>query len=623
MDIITVDFETYYDKQFSLSKLTTEEYIRSDQFEVIGVGVKVNEGETIWLSGDKDALYDYLHANFDWEKSALLAHNTMFDGAILSWLFNIHPKLYLDTLCMGRAIDGTEVSASLAALSERYSLGEKGTEVINALGKHREDFTKEELSKYGDYCVNDVELTHKLFAQFMRTRTFNTAELKVIDLTLRMFVEPVFILNSHKLTAHLHSEQMKKTQLLENIGLDETQLMSNQKFADELIKLGVTPPVKISLRTGKETFAFAKTDEEFTALQAHENPLVQRLVEARIGIKSTLEEKRSERFLEIASRGSLPVPIKYYAAHTGRWGGSEKINLQNLPSRGDNAYVLKSCIEAPHNHTLIEADSAQIEARILAWFAEQNDLLDAFKREEDVYTRMAATIYSKPIEDITTNERFIGKQTILGCGYGMGATKFCAQLKSFGVDVEEAEATRIIDAYRETNGAITTLWRDAQSMLVNMEQGNKGLFGRQGVLTIDPEVYGIKLPSGLFMFYDALKRTETERGVQFSYRTRTGQTKIYGGKVIENVCQALARCIMADQMVQISKRYRVLLTVHDSVVCCVRDDEVEEAATFVSECMRWTPEWAEGLPVRGDVDIGKNYGETHAWKPNPLGPLVA
>ena len=623
MDIITIDFETYYDKEFSLSKLTTEEYIRSKEFEVIGVAVKVNDGETIWLSGEKNALHSYLHKNFDWEKSAVLAHNTMFDGAILSWVFNIHPKLYLDTMCMGRAINGTEVSASLKALSQAYNIGEKGDEVINALGKHRQDFTVDDLSKYGDYCVNDVELTRTLFESFMRTKLFSMQELKVINLTLRMFIEPVLKLNSHKLTSHLERLRSQKQKLLEKCGLDKKQLMSNIKFAEVLKKLDVPPPTKISERTGKETFAFAKNDEGFKALVEHEDPRVQTVVAARIGLKSTLEETRTERFLGIASRGSLPVPIKYYAAHTGRWGGYDKVNLQNLPSRGENAKILKSCIEAPDGHTLVEADSAQIEARVLAWLGEQTDLLEAFRREEDVYRIMAATIYGIPEKEVTKEQRFIGKQTTLGCGYGMGAVKFRAQLKVFGVEITEEESKRIINIYRETNYGITSLWSDAQTMLLNMHQGDRVLFGRKGILNIEPDVEAIRLPSGLLMFYAGLDATQNERGIQFSYRTRTGRTNIYGGKVIENVCQALARCIMGEQMVKISQRYRVLLTVHDSVICCVEDNEVDEAAAFVSDCMCWIPEWAEGLPVRGDVETGKNYGESTIWQPSQRGHLVA
>tara|TARA_R100001244_G_scaffold675_1_gene1356 strand:+ start:99 stop:2006 length:1908 start_codon:yes stop_codon:yes gene_type:complete len=635
MKIISVDFETYYDKQFSLSKLTTEEYLRHPDFEVIGVAVKVDDEDTHWLSGELNALKTYLHANYDWEKSAVLAHNAMFDGAILAWIFDIHPKLYLDTLCMGRAVHGTEVSASLKSLAARHQIGEKGEEVIDALGKHRGDFTEDALSRYGDYCINDVELAYDLFKIFMRA--FPKKELKVIDLTLRMFIEPVLRLDPDKLRAHLNTLQTAKEKLLDECGIAKEELMSNPKFAKALQALGVVPPTKISVRTEKETFAFAKSDEGFKALQEHENPQVQALVAARIGLKSTLEETRTKRFLDIATRGMrprslaarkssyrgvLPVPIKYYAAHTGRWGGYDKVNLQNLPSRGTNAKVLKSCICVEDGYTLIEADSAQIEARILAWLSKQDNLVKAFSMGKDVYRTMAAAIYGVLPEKITSEQRFIGKTTILGAGYGMGAVKFRDQLKTFGVAVEEEEAKRIISAYRETNGAIVNLWREAQTVLMGMYQGEKYQLGKEGVLKIHPNLNGIELPSGLLMRYEDLATEETERGLQFSYKTRTGAVKIYGGKVIENVCQALARCIIAEQMIQISKRYRVLLTVHDSVICCVSDTEVDEAAAFVGECMRWIPEWAEGLPVRGDVDVGKNYGECTQWV-SPLGLSAA
>lgn len=615
MDIITVDFETYYDKGYSLSKLTTEQYVRSSSFEVIGAGIKLNNLETVWVSGTFNELKDYMLRNYNWEEAAVLAHNTLFDGAILSWVFGIHPKLYFDTLCMARALHGVEAGGSLKALAAMYDIGEKGDEVIKALGKRRADFTEEELSQYGDYCINDVELTYKLLNIFMRNRKFPKQELKVIDMTLRMFIDPVLELDWMRLEGHLDSLKLQKDKLLEECGVDKDSLMSNPKFAVALQTLGVTPPTKTSLRTGKETFAFAKSDEGFKALQEHEDVRVQTLHAARVGLKSTLEETRTERFLDIAMRGALPVPIKYYAAHTGRWGGSDRINLQNLPSRGANAKVLKSCIVAPAGYTLIQADSAQIEARVLAWLAGQDDLVAAFTAGEDVYKKMAATIYNKKESDITDQERFVGKSVILGCGYGMGADKFRAQLQGFGTELAEAEAKRIVSVYRETNENIVDLWKQAQTCLLNMYQGYESELGRAGVLEVVPNLTAIKLPSGLMMYYNDLTAEESDKGVQFSYKTREGYIKLYGGKVTENVCQAIARCVMAEQMLQIAKRYRVLLTVHDSVVCCVRDTEVEEAATYVDSCMRFTSRWAEGLPVRGDVEIGKNYGECIKWKP--------
>jgi DNA polymerase III epsilon subunit-like protein len=592
MDIITIDFETYYDRDFSLTKLTTEEYIRSDRFEVIGISVKVNNNGTEWASGTHEQIRQWLQESFRWSDSLVLAHNTLFDGAILNWRFGINPRAWLDTLCMGRAIHGVEVGGSLKALAERYGLGEKGTEVLNALGKGRLDFSEAELARYGDYCINDVELTYKLFSRL--ARKFPKQELKIIDTTLRMFIEPRLELDTTLLASHLEQIKIIKGDLLSASGVDKSDLMSSDKFAELLRGLGVTPPTKISPTTNKPTYAFSKTDQEFLALADHPDGRVQTLVAARLGNKSTLEETRTQRFIDIASRGSLPVPIRYYAAHTGRFGGDDKINLQNLPTRGTNANQLKKAIVAPKGYTIIDADSSQIEARVLAWLAGQDDLVTAFANREDVYKKMASAIYGIAESDVDKSQRFVGKTTILGAGYGMGALKFQVQLKNMGVEVELDEAKRIIDIYRRTNNSIVALWRQAQVMLTKLSQGDTAPLGRAGVLEVVPEDSAIKLPSGLLMRYDDLQfEQDDKKGIQFHYKTRRGRTKIYGGKVIENVCQAIARCIIAEQMLRIAKKYKVVLTVHDAIAVCVRDVEADEAQAYVEKCMRWVPAWAD------------------------------
>lgn len=606
MDLITIDFETYYDREFSLSKMTTEEYVRDPRFEVIGVGVKLNNNETEWASGSKEQIRDFLHT-FDWGEAMFLAHNTVFDGAIANWLFDITPRVYTDTLCIARAVDGVEVSGSLRALAERYSLGTKGIEVENALGKHRADFTSEELSRYGDYCVNDVDLTYDLFKIF--APNFPREELKLIDLSLRMFVEPTLDLDLGLLEQHLIETRDHKDKLLACAGVDKKDLMSNAKFASLLEGLGVKPPTKISPTTGKETFAFAKTDEDFKALGDHEDPQVQSLVSARLGNKSTLEETRTQRFIDISKRGLLPVPVKYYAAHTGRWGGDDKINLQNLPSRGVAGKKLKKSIIAPEGHTLIEADSSQIEARVLAWLAGQKNLVDAFANDEDVYIKMASRIYGVPEEDVTSEQRFVGKTTILGAGYGMGAVRFREQLKNFGTDISESEAARVIKIYREANRDIYNLWKAAQNTIVYLSRGDALPLGRNNLLQVDVDRYALRLPSGLLLRYNDLLGEQGEMGIEYTYQTRRGRTRIYGGKVIENVCQALARCIIGYQMLEVSKKYKVVLTVHDSIVCCVRDEEVTTAQDYVETCMRMIPQWAEGLPIDCESGVGKSYGE--------------
>lgn len=608
MNIITVDFETYYSKALGFKTHTTEEYVRHDDFHVIGVSVAIEDDPPEWFSGTHEEIKIWF-TRFDWANAAVLAHNTQFDGAILSWIFGIRPKLWLDTLCMARAVHGVEVGNSLAVLAERYNIGAKGTEVENALGLRREDFPADQLARYGDYCCNDNAITYQLFSRMMENG-FPKGELKVIDITLRMFIEPTLVLNQHKLEQHLDGVIKKKEQLLEAADTNRTQIMSNRKFAELLEQLGVPPPEKVSARTGRTTYAFSKTDPGFNSLLEHEDFRVQTLVAARLGVKTTLEETRAQRFISIAQRGPLPVPIKYYAAHTGRWGGDDKINLQNLPSRGPHAGKLKKAIEAPEGYVLIDADSSQIEARIVAWLSGQTDLVEAFDNGKDVYKIMAAAIYGKGVEKISKEERFVGKTTILGAGYGMGANKFQAQLKTLGVDVAVDECERIISIYRSTYEKIPALWREAQTCIEAIISNSAAAFGRVDAVQFDAREKGFLLPSGLWQRYDGLTSVIDANGKkQYEYKTRRGAIKIYGGKVVENICQALARCVIAEQMVRIAKRYKVVLTVHDAIACIAREEEAEEAQQYVETCMRWRPSWAATLPLNCESGMAKTYGD--------------
>jgi DNA polymerase len=604
MNILTIDFETYYSREFSLTKVTTEEYIRSPQFETIGVAVQIDDGKPEWFSGDAEGMHQFLK-KFDWGNSLALAHNAPFDGAILKWVYGLSPKGWLDTLSMGRALHGTQVGGSLKVLANFYGLGEKGTEVENALGLRRQDFSPEQLARYGEYCKNDVALTWELFGQM--SRGFPQVELRLIDLTVRMFTEPVLRLDARLLRDHLMWEKQRKHELLENF--DKDDLMSNNKFADILIAYGISPPMKTSPTTGKQTYAFSKTDEAFKALLEHDNPQIQALVSARLGTKSTIEETRTERFLGISERGALPVPLRYYAAHTGRWGGDDKLNLQNL----QRTSPLKKAIIAPDGYMMIDSDSSQIEARTLAWLAEQNDLVEAFDRGEDVYKIMASAIYGKDVSQITKDERFVGKTTILGCGYGMGAAKFQAQLKNFSVAIDLDEAKRIIDTYRATYPKITELWKSAATALKAVLQNQQTTLGRGGILKIEGED-GILLPNSLYLRYPNLRLIENEEGKsELVYDTKKGKAvipnRIYGGKVIENVCQALARIVIGEQMLMVAKKYRVVMTVHDAIACIVPTEHVETAKEYVEMCMRTRPDWGMELPLNCEAGYGESYGD--------------
>ena len=625
MNLIALDFETYYAQDYSLTKLTTEEYIRDKRFEVIGVGVKVGEGETKWFSGSHIDIQKYL-STLPWNDSALLCHNTMFDGAILAWRFGIKPSLYLDTLCMGRAVHGVDVGGSLASLVERYKLGEKGKEVIEAKGKQITGFTSLELERYGEYCKNDVELTFKLFQ--VLSSAFPKEELQLIDLTLRMFIHPVLEVDDALLVQRLDELKHEKLQLLgtlkeklrcENEEAVRKKLASNKQFAELLQTFNVPAPMKESKTTGKDTYALAKNDEGFIALTEHEDPFIQQLCAVRLGTKSTIEESRIERFIDVGSRnkGRLPIPLKYYGAHTGRWAGSDKVNFQNLPSRDVKKKTLKNAVVAPEDYVVINCDSSQIEARVLAWLAGQDDVVEQFAKGEDVYSIFATSVYERPISKKDPIERFVGKTCILGLGYGTGALKLQHTLKTTppGVVIDETESKRIVDLYREKNAKIISLWRKADKAIgdmANWEDTKPYYLGKHRCLTVTKE--GIKLPNGLYIRYPDLKLNDEKANSGHIYQSRKGPVSLWGGSVVENVVQALARIIVGQQMIKLTERYRPVLTVHDAAVCVVPEDEVNEACAWIVEVMSKPPDWAKGLPVACEAHYGQNYGEMEEWK---------
>ena len=603
MDIVTIDFETFYSQEYSLSKITTEEYVRSDLFEVIGVSVKVNEDPACWYSGSD--VRGFLNG-LDYSDKAILCHNTVFDGAILSWIYNVKPKLWLDTLSMARPKHNATVGGSLKMLSLHYGIGRKGTEVIDAKGKRRKDFTPAQLKAYGDYCINDSDITWKLFKKLKKG--FPVSELMVIDQTIRMYTEPSLELDRFGLEEHLLEVQAKKHELLARLGGEESAkkvLMSNPKFAELLNKLGAKVPMKISpSNPDKETYAFAKTDQGLLDLLDSEDDKVVAVVEARMGVKSTIEETRTQRLIDVSKRGPLPIMLNYYGAHTGRFSGGDKLNLQNLPSRQGNA--IRSALRAPDGHKIIACDSSQIEARILAYIAKQTDLVEQFRKGEDVYQLFAG--------DLGVS-RFVGKTCILGLGYGMGSDKFEDTLRRANTIIDEIEAKRIVYFYRNKFAAIKGLWRECDVMLTNMVAGESGVI--RGQLSYSPN--GIELPNGMVIRYNGL--CQGKDGYQYIANAREFRklansedsinwTNIYGGKVTENIVQALARIVVSEQATAITQAgFPVVLQVHDENVCVPVLSQVDLAQQVMERVMSTPPPWALLLPVACESAIGDNYGE--------------
>lgn len=610
MDIVTIDFETYYDKDYSLSKMTTEAYVRDPRFEVIGVGIKVNDDPTIWYSGKNTKQF---LRSLDYTDKAILCHNTAFDGAILAWHFDIKPRLWIDTLSMARPRHNITVGGSLKSLAQHYGLGVKGDEVVHALGKRQADFTADEMNRYAEYCKNDVDLTYALFKKLKVD--FPPTEMLVIDQTIRMYTEPVIELDVPLLEQHLIDVRERKQALMNEVEVTTEDIMSNPKFATALQRLGVEPPRKVSLTTGKETWAFSKTDKGFTDLLEHPDERVQALASARLGVKSTLEETRTEALIGVAGRGRLPIMLNYYGAHTGRFSGGDKLNLQNLPSR-DGKNTIRRALKAPNGQVLVACDSSQIEARTVAWVAGQDDLLQAFREKRDVYSEFATEVYGRKITKADKVERFVGKTCILGLGYGMGAEKLRRTLElgagGISVKIDINEATRIVMIYRAKNHKIVQFWNRCGAMLNTMIQGGTG--NLHDVIPFDSN--GIVLPNKLRIQYPMLR--QNGNGFEYindvrQYRKNSNDavwTRIYGGKVTENLVQALAALVIREQMAMIGQHYKVAFQVHDEIIIAAPDTLAETAEQKLIAVMSTPPKWAQELPVACESGYAVNYGDT-------------
>lgn len=608
MDTLVVDLETFYAKDYSLTKLTTQEYIDDPRFETIGLAVKKNNEPTQSFSGSFEETKHWLDS-FPWSTSIGIAHNAMFDFSILSWRFGIQPKLIADTLSMGRALRGLSVGGSLKALAEHYGVGVKGDEVLNAIGKRREDFSDEEMDRYMGYCRNDVDLTYELFLKM--APSFNSVEMKLIDMTVRMHSEPMFQLDRFILERHLLNVQENKEKLLIESGLTGETLRSDGQLAEALRMLHVEPPTKISARTGKEAYAFAKSDEAFKEMLEHDDPRVQTIVAARLGVKTTIEESRTERFISIHdTNGSLPVPLQYYKAMTGRWAGSEKINLQNIPRTS----ALKKAIVAPLGYAIVGADLSNIELRVGLAFAGQEDKLKMLGEGLDLYKDFVAPIFNVAYDDVNEGQRFIGKTSQLSLIFGTGHKKLRAAIKAdprYGTDIGEELAQSIVNTYRAEYSNVKAAWYNAGKALEAVWTGSEDEIGLGPLKLCVRGSQGIRLPSGLFMQYPHLtKATNKDGWDEWTYKQRKGRTwktvYIHPAKCYQNVIQALARCIMGEAMVRINKRYRIGLTIHDAVYFIAPASEAEEALKFIIRELKKAPAWMPDIPLDAEGGIGDN-----------------
>jgi DNA polymerase len=648
--IIAVDFETRWDsKDYTLSKMTTEEYIRDVRFKAFGCCFHEygSDDPIVWV-GRRD-LPEYV-ASIDWSRTAVLAHNAQFDVSILCWRYGIKPAFIFDTLSMGRAMRGVEVGNSLAKLAMDFGLPDKGRAVHSTNGL--EDLPSDIERELEEYCKHDVFLCEAIFERLVKG--YPAKELRLIDMTLKMYTNAVLVLDREMLIKALSEEGEKREGLLQKLGVEETALASNDKFAQVLVAMGVTPPTKISKTTGKEAFALAKNDALFQAMLNGEREDVALLCEARLRVKSTTERTRAQRFLDISGRGPLPVPLSYYGAATGRWTAAKgsAINMQNL-KRGS---FLRKAIMAPVGHQLVVGDLSQIEPRVLAWFADYEDMLDIFRSGSDAYAAFGSQMFNIPglSKESHPDLRQSAKSALLGAGYGLGWASFAAQLlvgflgappirydkafaKKLGVtsayidkfvgwddNVKKLQeiphtcterellihcvaAKKIIDIYRDTAHPVVSFWDMCSRLL------EKSLYGGEEVVykCVTFRKEEIVLPSGMTLKYPNLRNEHDKETKQSNWvygEAGVKPTKLYAGKITNNIVQGTARVVMTDGMLRVAKKYPVVGTVHDELLCVVPDDEVEWAKNWVWEQMVKEPSYLPGIPLNSEVGAHRRYG---------------
>jgi DNA polymerase len=645
--IVSIDFETRWDKaDYTLSKLTTEEYIRDKRFKAFGACVHEYGSETAiqWYRGDE---LPRILATYDWSKTAVLAHNAQFDVSILEWRYGVHPCFIFDTLSMARALRGVEVGNSLAKLAADFGLPEKGRAVHSTDGLEEIDAQIEK--ELADYCKHDVFLCEQIFERLVEG--YPKSELRLIDMTLKMYTRPVLQLDRSMLIEALAEEGKHREGLLAKLGVEEAELASNPKFADILLSMGVVAPTKVSKTTGKDTLALAKNDALFQALLNGEDEDVRALCEARLKVKSTTERTRAQRFLDISQRGALPVPLSYYGAKSGRWTAAKgsAINMQNL-KRGS---FLRKAIMAPEGHQLLVGDLSQIEPRVLAWLSDYDELLDIFRSGQDAYAQFGAQMFGIPgmTKDSHPDLRQSAKSALLGCGYGLGWASFASQLlvgflgappvrydkafaKKLDVTSEYIErfigwednvkklqeiphtcterellvhcvaAKKIIDIYRATAHPVVSFWDMCDRLLTKSLAGGEEVVYK--CLTFRKNE--IVLPNGMSLLYSNLRQVTDKETKQKNWVYGEDETKLYAGKITNNVTQALARIVMTDGMLRTSKKYFVAGTVHDEQIVVVPDEEVDDAKTWVLAQMTVEPKYMPGVPLAVEGGAHRRYG---------------
>lgn len=648
MKLVVADTETYWSTTHTLSRMSPIEYAMHPDTEIQSVAIKEGEAPTYVLFGE-DKIRQHVQ-DIDWSDTALVFHNASFDAMLWYWRLGVKPKLWCCTASMARSqysktgvsVNGKFLTGvSLKKLAAELKVGAKlDLEATNTKGKHLCDFSEDELVQMEEYNKVDTDLCAELFKKL--AKGFPKAELLQIDMTTRMLVEPKFQLDYdmvYKALEAVKAEKAKSLNDLYNLLFTQAEsvarklegdptdpeeyvrmtMASSAKFGELLKSRGVEVPMKQSpTNPAKMTPALAKTDDAFIALQDHEDPIIAAAARVRLEVKSTLLETRLNAFIRAADAcgGRIPVPLKYAGADTtGRWSG-EQYNMQNLPRINPKtpkaSDALRNSLRAPKKHKVVVADLSGIELRVNHFLWKVKQSMDLYNNdvEADLYKSFAAARYGIDESEVTKDQRQLAKIAQLGLGFGAGAPTFRKVAKLMGgLELSEAESLDVVTAWRDTYHDIVKGWRTFQNFLPNIQQGIETDIDPWGLCVT--EKHAVRLPSGRKIHYPGLSKESDNGKTEWWYGSGRSRARIYAGKGVENLVQALARDVIAEHGLTMFKRtgFRPSLAVHDELVYIVPEtvahDVLDELQSIMRKGVSWWPElitWSEG-------DVGDTYGE--------------
>ncbi len=432
---------------------------------------------------------------------------------------------------------------------------------------------------------------------------FPASELAVIDLTIRLFTEPKLQADVELLGEIWTDEAKRKATLLASLDVLASDLQSADKFADLLRRNGVEPESK----PGKNgpIYAFAKTDEFMRELLEHSEDRIRTLAEARLGVKSTIDQTRAERIGFMAQRGlGLPVYLNYCGTHTTLWSGGDGINWQNFP-RGSR---LRRALQAPPGYLIGKVDQSQVQCRLVNYLAGQEDIIERFRQGEDPYISIASRFYGRTITRDDPMERGVGKQLELSCGFGSGAGTIqrTAKRGTYGppVSLTDDQALAARDLYRQTHPNVVRLWKDADNVLARMVEGES--FEWLNILQVKGRT--IILPNGAPMHWPELQWDPEWQNYKFLVK-RHHWKRIWGGFLTQNIVSGLASTLVRQAMLRISALgIRIVLQEHDAVGVLIPDNvDSKKSLDIVIAEMSRSPDWAPDLPLAAEGTLGSTY----------------